>query len=57
VTPTRRPSPQTVAVLTALAADPFMWRYGYELGQQVGVKAGARSAGAAARRGQLRGAW
>jgi len=109
VTRTRRPSPQTVAVLTTLAADPSVWRYGYELGQQVGVKAGslypilmrlcdrglleaaweteapagrparhlyrltgtgehlaqelavseasARSAGAAPRRGQLRGAW
>ena len=96
-------------MLTTLAADPSVWRYGYELGQQVGVKAGslypilmrlcdrglleaaweteapagrparhlyrltgtgehlaqelavseasARSAGAAPRRGQLRGAW
>jgi DNA-binding PadR family transcriptional regulator len=95
--------------LTALAADPSVWRYGYELGQQVGLKAGSlypilmrlcdrglleaaweteapagrparhlyrltgagevlaqelaaseaatRSAGSAARRGQLRGAW
>ena len=38
---TRRPSPQTVAVLTALAADPQRWRYGYELGQEVGLKAGS----------------
>ena len=30
VTRTRRPSPQTVAVLTALAADPLAWRHGYE---------------------------
>jgi DNA-binding PadR family transcriptional regulator len=37
----RRPSPQTVAVLRALAADPVRWRYGYELGQEVGLKAGS----------------
>jgi PadR family transcriptional regulator PadR len=37
----RRPSPQTVAVLGALAAEPTAWRYGYELGQQVGLKAGS----------------
>jgi PadR family transcriptional regulator PadR len=38
---TRRPSPQTVAVLRALFAEPATWRYGYELGQQVGLKAGS----------------
>jgi PadR family transcriptional regulator PadR len=37
----RRPSPQTVAVLRALAEDPASWRYGYELGQAVGLKAGS----------------
>jgi PadR family transcriptional regulator PadR len=37
----RRPSPQTVLVLRALADDPTVWRYGYELGRQVGVKAGS----------------
>ena len=37
----RRPSPQTIAVLQALLADPEAWRYGYELGQQVGLKAGS----------------
>jgi PadR family transcriptional regulator PadR len=37
----RTPSPQTVAVLRALLAQPDEWRYGYELGQQVGVKAGS----------------
>lgn len=37
----RRPSPQTVAILRALAADPDRWRYGYELGRQVGLKAGS----------------
>jgi PadR family transcriptional regulator PadR len=41
VTAARRPSPQTVAVLTALAADPSVWRHGYELGQEVGLKAGS----------------
>lgn len=41
MTRTRRPSPQTVAVLTALAAPPTTWRYGYELGQEVGLKAGS----------------
>jgi PadR family transcriptional regulator PadR len=38
---TRRPSAQTVLVLTALADEPATWRYGYELGQQVGLKAGS----------------
>src|SRR3954463_4811998 len=38
---TRRPSPQTVSVLRALTADPNGWRYGYELGQEVGLKAGS----------------
>ncbi|SDJ44574.1 transcriptional regulator, PadR family [Frankineae bacterium MT45] len=37
----RRPSPQTVAVLRAFAEDAETWRYGYELGQQVGLKAGS----------------
>jgi PadR family transcriptional regulator, regulatory protein PadR len=41
VTRTRHPSPQTVAVLAALAANPVAWRYGYELGQEVGLKAGS----------------
>jgi PadR family transcriptional regulator PadR len=41
VTRTRRPSPQTVRVLHALAADPSAWRHGYELGQEVGLKAGS----------------
>ena len=38
---TRRPSPQTAAVLRALFAQPAEWRYGYELGQEVGLKAGS----------------
>jgi len=37
----RRPSQQTVAVLTALRAQPGQWRYGYELGKEVGLKAGS----------------
>ena len=37
----RRPSRQTVAVLLALAENPTEWRYGYELCQQVGLKAGS----------------
>lgn len=37
----RRPSAQTLLVLDALAGDPAAWRYGYELGQQVGLKAGS----------------
>jgi len=41
VTRTRRPSTQTVAVLSALASDPTAWRYGYELGLEVGLKAGS----------------
>ena len=41
MTRTRRPSPQTLAVLTAMAADPTAWRHGYELGQEVGLKTGS----------------
>ena len=41
MTRTRRPSPQTAAVLNALAEEPSAWRYGYELGQQVGLQAGS----------------
>jgi PadR family transcriptional regulator PadR len=37
----RRPSPQTVAVLGALAVEPTAWRYGYELGLEVSLKAGS----------------
>jgi DNA-binding PadR family transcriptional regulator len=41
MTRTRRLSPQTVAVLDALAARPDEWRHGYQLGQEVGLKAGS----------------
>ncbi|MCP2325356.1 DNA-binding PadR family transcriptional regulator [Hamadaea flava] len=37
----RRPSPQTIAVLQALAEEPTTWRYGYELCQMLDVKAGS----------------
>ncbi len=38
---TRRPSEQTVQVLAALADDPLEWRYGYELGLEVGLRSGS----------------
>lgn len=41
MTRSRRPSPQTVAVLRALAAQPRTWRHGYELCQELGIKAGS----------------
>ncbi len=37
----RRPSEQTTAVIMALADSPATWRYGYELCQQLGLKAGS----------------
>ena len=37
----RRPSSQTLQVLQALAAEPLEWRYGYELGLQVGLQSGS----------------
>src|SRR3954453_450089 len=37
----RRPSPQSVKMLEALAADPSAWRYGYELGLEVGLRSGS----------------
>lgn len=36
----RRPSPQTATVLGALGREPLEWRYGYELGKEVGLEAG-----------------
>ena len=41
MTRSRRPSPQTTAVLLALAEKPTAWRYGYELCQQLGLKPGS----------------
>jgi PadR family transcriptional regulator, regulatory protein PadR len=37
----RRPSAQTTAVVLALAEEPASWRYGYELCQQLDLKAGS----------------
>jgi PadR family transcriptional regulator len=37
----RQPSTQTTAVLLALAEDPSAWRYGYDLSQETGLKAGS----------------
>jgi|SRR5579871_5559319 len=37
----RRPSVQTAQVLRALADDPSVWRYGYELGVEIGLKSGS----------------
>ena len=37
----RRPSPQTTAVVLALAEQPATWRYGYGLCQQLDLKAGS----------------
>lgn len=37
----RRPSVQTARVLRALARDPSAWRYGYELGVEIGLRSGS----------------
>src|SRR5499426_650476 len=37
----RQPSTQTAAVLLALGEDPTAWRYGYDLCQETGLKAGS----------------
>lgn len=37
----RRPSPQTRAVLAALAVRSDAWRYGYELVAELGMKSGS----------------
>jgi len=41
VTRTRRPSPQTLSVLRALAEDPDRWRYGYDLCIELGIQPGS----------------
>lgn len=41
MTRNRRPSAQTIAVLTALAEEPAAWRYGYELCRQLDLKPGS----------------
>jgi DNA-binding PadR family transcriptional regulator len=40
MTRVRRPSPQTVAVLEALAAKTSDWSHGYDLCRSLGLKAG-----------------
>ena len=40
MTRSRRPSAQTTAVVQTLAEDLAAWRYGYELCQRLGLKAG-----------------
>jgi PadR family transcriptional regulator, regulatory protein PadR len=37
----RAPSPQSIRVLRALAADPVRWRYGYDLVTEVHLKSGS----------------
>lgn len=37
----RRPSAQTVKVLTALAVDPSNWLYGLEIASATGLKSGS----------------
>jgi PadR family transcriptional regulator PadR len=34
-------SAQAISVLQALAGDPSRWRYGYDLGTEVGLKSGS----------------
>jgi DNA-binding PadR family transcriptional regulator len=41
VTRSRRLSAQATAVVLALAETPTAWRYGYELCQRLGLKAGS----------------
>jgi PadR family transcriptional regulator PadR len=39
--PRSKLSPQTLAVLEALAADPLEWRHGYDLARGTGLKSGS----------------
>lgn len=41
MTRSRRPSPQTTAVVLALAEQPTRWRHGYDLCTQLGLQAGS----------------
>ena len=36
----QRPSDQTVAVLQTLLSRPTVWRYGYDLSKEIGLKSG-----------------
>ena len=40
MTRARRPSPQTTAVLLAIADDPDRWCHGYDLCRRLGLRAG-----------------
>ena len=40
MTSSRAFSPQTVCVLAALCAEPSVWRHGYTLAKQTGLKSG-----------------
>jgi PadR family transcriptional regulator PadR len=40
MTRSRTPSPQTLAVLEALLAQPQAWRHGYDLARETGLKSG-----------------
>lgn len=40
MTRTRRPSPQTIAILQALAKEHTGWSHGYDLCRDLGLKAG-----------------
>ena len=37
----RRPSPQTVAIVLTLAETPAIWQHGYELCKRLDIKAGS----------------
>ena len=41
MTRSRRPSPQAIRVLQALASHPARWRYGYDLATEVHLKSGS----------------
>jgi PadR family transcriptional regulator, regulatory protein PadR len=55
----RRPTPQTFAIVLALADNPSGWSHGYELCRQLGLKAGTvyPILMRLAERGQLQTAW
>jgi PadR family transcriptional regulator PadR len=55
----RKPTPQTVAVVLALADNPSGWSHGYDLCRQLGLKAGTvyPILIRLAERGQLETAW
>lgn len=41
MTRSRRPSPQTAAIVLALAETPASWQHGYELCKRLDIKAGS----------------